>query len=222
MAESSSESGYITFRKRYSCEHDAPEQIPIRDAVREIQRWLQAYEDRITAAIENGRSHYVHNKIHSVDCPTLRGNLWPTTSWYWVTETDDPKTIQARYTEINEGEGSGGYQWRVAGQLVTREEAAQTVLKRCRTCAPDVNPRVAGKCPKKVAGLGASDLGRLLDGHPIECIIYEPGVVIVRTSETSHRFDVAATVLLDPAPSDPPEDESRADQHGQPTDSGGR
>ncbi|MEU6832159.1 hypothetical protein ABZ894_26235 [Nocardia beijingensis] len=208
MAESSSRTGYITFRKRYSCEHDEPEQIPLRDAVREIQRWLQAYEDRITAAIESGRSYYVHDKIHSVDCSTLRDNLWPTTSWYWVTEDDDPKTIESRYAEINEGEGSGGYQWRIAGRVVTREEAAETALKRCRTCAPDVNPRVAGKRPKKVAGLGASDLGLLLDGHPIESIIYEPGVVIVRTSEASHRFNVAATVLLDPTPSDSTEDES--------------
>ncbi|MBF6229359.1 hypothetical protein IU470_30245 [Nocardia abscessus] len=218
MAESSSStSGYITRSRQHVHVHDVPERITIRDAVRAIQKSLQQDEDKITAAIESGRSYYLGKKVHSADCPTLKGVLSPTASWFWVTETDDPKMIEANYAEVIDGMGSGG--WYLPGRLVTREEAAQTALKRCRTCAPDVNPRVAGQRPKKVAGLGASDLGRLLDGHPIESIIYEPGVVIVRTSETSHRFDPAATVLLEPAPSGATEDASEAGQHQQPTDS---
>ncbi|MFD3427668.1 hypothetical protein [Nocardia fluminea] len=180
--------------------------------MRAVQQWLHEYEARITAAVESGRRYYVGKKVHSADCSTLRRDLWPTNSWYWVTETDDLKTIEARYTEINHGEGSGGYEWSVAGDLVTREQASNTALPRCLTCAPDVNPRTSTKRPKKVAGLGARDLGRLLYGHPIESITYERGAVIIQTSEAPHRFDMAASVLLDPAPSDPA-------QHLKPADS---
>ncbi|WP_454199320.1 hypothetical protein [Nocardia sp. Marseille-Q1738] len=184
MAESSSStSGYITRSRQHVHVHEVPERITIRDAVRAMQKSLQQDEDKITAAIDSGRSYYVGKKIHAADCLTLKGVLSPTASSFWVTETDDPKVIEANYAEVIDGIGSGG--WYLSGRLVTREEASRTALKRCRTCAPDVDPRVAGQRPKKVAGPGASDLGRLLDGHPIQSIIYEPGVVIVRTSGTS-------------------------------------
>ncbi|MFI5782679.1 hypothetical protein [Nocardia sp. NPDC051570] len=205
-ADSHTATGYITYRPRYTCEHQAEEQISVRDAVRAIQQWLQDYEARITAAIESGRTYYVHNKIHSVDCPSLKRGLVPTASWYWVEETDDPEVIGERYADITEI--GGGYAPHLAGRLVTREEAGQSALKRCRTCVPDVNPRTVGKRAKKVAGLGAGDLGRLLNGHLIESITHEPGVVIVRTSATSHRFDVAASVVLDTASIDPAEAEA--------------
>ncbi|WP_148310822.1 MULTISPECIES: hypothetical protein [Nocardia] len=197
--------GCIRFRRRNVCEHEPYEQIPVRDAVRAIQKWLQDYEDRIAAAVESGRRYYVGQKVHSADCSTLRHNLWPTNSWYWVTETDDLDVIEARYAEINDGEGSGGYEWGVAGNLVTREQASNTALPRCRTCVPDVNPRTSAKRPKKVSGLGASDLGRLLYGQPIVSITYEPGGVFIQTSEARHRFDLDGSVLLDPAPSSQPE-----------------
>jgi hypothetical protein len=75
-------------------------------------------------------------------------------------------------------------------ELVTRKDAGQSILKRCQTCAPDVPAHVPTWPSKKVTGLGASDLGRLLHGHPIESILYEPGSVTVRTSQAVHWFDV--------------------------------
>ena len=189
--------GCILFVERNACMHDAPQQIPIGVAVRAVQRELQEHEDRIVAVIESGRCYYVHNKIHRADCPTLTRSIWPTKSWYWITEDDDPDAIESFYAEVIDAQGSGGFC--IGGRFATREEASQTVAKRCRTCAPDVIPRTATKRAKKVAGLGASDLGRLLDGYPIMAITHEPGIVTVRTSETSHTFAADATVLLDPA-----------------------
>lgn len=198
-AESGRAGGCIAYRGQHACAHEPDQQIPIPEAVRVIQGALQSEEDRISAAIRTGRCFYINNKIHTVDCPTVRATLQPTTSWRWVTESDDPDVIEARYDDILY-DRRDGFSFTVE-RLHTREGAAQSTLKRCMTCAPDVIPRVATKRPKKVAGLGASDLGRLLDGQPIESITHEAGVVIVRTAQHTHRFDSAAVVVLDPAPS---------------------
>lgn len=136
--------------------------------------------------------------MHSTDCPTIKREPAPTTSWYWVDETSDPQEIEARYADITGTSGGSG--WYLSGRLVTREEASQTALKRCRTCAPDVIPRIVAKRPKQVATLNSGDLGRILDGHPIKSITHEPGSVIVRTRHSTYRFDVTAAVVLDPAP----------------------
>ncbi|MBF6358313.1 hypothetical protein IU449_27830 [Nocardia higoensis] len=198
-AESGRAAGCIAYRAQHACAHEPDQQIPIAEAVRVIQGALQKEEDRINAAIRAGRCFYVHNKIHTVDCPTVRATLQPTTSWRWVTESDDPDVIEARYGDILY-DRVDGFDFTVE-RLHTRDGVARSTLKLCMTCAPDVIPRVATKRPKKVSGLGASDLGRLLDGQPIESITHEPGVVIVRTAQNSHRFDSAAAVVLDPAPS---------------------
>ncbi|MFI8977214.1 hypothetical protein ACIGO9_30325 [Nocardia asteroides] len=194
-AESRRAPGCIAFHPRHACVHEPAQQVPIAEAVRVIQAELRDYEDSINAEIAEGRTYYVNAKIHSADCPTVKGSLRPTESWHWVTETSDPDLIEEFYAEAHGVGGGGGFY--VPGRLLTREQAAQSTLKRCMTCAPDVVPRVGGKRSKKVAGLGASDLGRTLDGHRIESITHEPGVVIVRTSAEEHRFDTDAAVTLD-------------------------
>jgi hypothetical protein len=114
------------------------------------------------------------------------------------------------YEELFDRRGDG---FRIPGELVTRKDAGQSILKRCQTCAPDVPAHVPTWPSKRVTGLGAGDLGRLLrvvkafggagrahrafHGHPIESILYEPGSVTVRTSQAVHRFDVTDAVQLD-------------------------
>ncbi|WP_280420879.1 hypothetical protein [Nocardia carnea] len=156
---------------------------------------MRQYDAETTATIENGCSYYIgKNKIHSADCPTLTRVLWAEQSWLWVEETDDPESIAHSYEELFDRRGDG---FRIPGELVTRKDAGQSILKRCKTCAPDVPAHVPTWPSKKVTGLGVSDLGRLLHGHPIESILYEPGSVTVRTSQAVRRFDVTDAVQLD-------------------------
>jgi hypothetical protein len=105
-----------------------------------------------------------------------------------------PRRWVRPYEELFDRRGDG---FRIPGELVTRKDAGQSTLKRCQTCAPDVPAHVPTWPSKKVTGLGAGDLGRLLHGHPIESILYKPGSVTVRTSQAVHRFDVTDAVQLD-------------------------
>lgn len=191
----SGSTGYITHTPsefRYEYTVPEPELIPIDEAVRHIWKSLQESEAQVRAAVESGRTYYLAKKIHSVDCRTVKQELWPTASRLWVNATDDPKWIQTCYEEVVTAGGSR--RWSPAGKLLTREEAGRSRKKRCQTCVPDVTPSTAR--PKQVACLVASDLGRLLDGHPVESITYEPGVVTIRTSSAAHQFDVTDYVQL--------------------------
>lgn len=184
------------------------EQIPVREAVRAIQKSLQDYENRIIAAIEGGRSYYAGNKLHYARCSSLQRDLWPTRSWLWATEADDPEEIEIRYAELIHGYYGSGFM--LSGRLVTREQAAETTLKRCRICAPDINTRKPRMPAKQVANLTRHDVGRLLNGDPIQSITHELGAVIVQTCTGAHQFDPHADIYLDPAPASPRNDEGPA------------
>ncbi len=197
--------------RKFEVEETEVQWVSVREAVREIQKWLTDCDAHIAAEIERGRSYWAGPKLHYASCSTLQAVLWATRSEFWVDETSDRQQIQDAL-EMVRGVWPGGG-WMMPGKLLTREEAGRRALKRCRTCAPDVTTRPAGMRSRKVATLDTNDLGRLLDGSPIEAISHERGVVTVRTSAGERRFGSDATVTL---PTAAPTTSSTSDQAPNP------